>query len=428
MRVRSAKRGPTGRRPTRPARPLGARLATLALLAAVLAFGSTAALASDGGAGPEHHKHHKHRRAGPYRGDGMWIWYVSKSAGGDPARIARRAKRHGIETVYVKSSDGSNAWSQFTSSLVSKLHNRGLRVCAWQFVYGVHPIAEARRGAEAVKKGANCLVIDAEGQYEGRYASADSYVDHLRGMIGSDFPTALAGFPYVDFHPSFPYSVFLGPGGAHFNLPQMYWHSIGVSVGEAYRHTWRFNRVYERHIYPLGQTYANPPVKQIQKFRRWSISFHFNGVSWWDWQETTPKEWRALGRPISRGAAGVSRPHVFPFLAKGSHGDLVVWAQEHLKGAGEGNPVTGNYGKVTVSAVRSFQKSEGLAVDGKIGPQTWRRLLRVKPVSVDWSSKGKKRSSAKRSVAGADTPAGAAPASAGIPAVRDEIPPAAQRH
>ena len=419
MRVRSAKRGPTGRRPEHPARLKGARLAALALLLALAAWGVGSALASDGSAGPQ--KQRKHRSAGPYRGDGMWIWYVSRSSGGDPGRIARRARRHGIETVYIKSSDGSNAWSQFSSSLVSKLRKRGLRVCAWQFVYGNHPIAEARRGAEAVKKGARCLVIDAEGQYEGKYPAADSYVDHLRSYIGADFPTALAGFPYVDYHPAFPYSVFLGPGAAHFNLPQLYWHTIGVSVGEGYRHTWRFNRVYRRHIYPIGQTYSNPPIKEIQKFRRFSISFHFNGVSWWDWQETTRREWRALAHNITHGA-GVSRPHVFPFLHKGSHGDLVVWAQEHLKGAGEGNPVTGNYGNVTVAAVKSFQKSEGLMVDGKIGPQTWRHLLQVKPVSIDWSSK-------KRNPKRADgSEAAVGPASASLPAVRNEIPPAGQRH
>ncbi len=177
------------------------------------------------------------RRAGanPYRGDGMWIWYVSRSSGGDLARIARKARRHGIETVYIKSSDGSSSWSQFTRGLVSYFHSRGLRVCAWQFVYGYRPGAEARRGAEAVRKGADCLVIDAESSYEGRYAAADLYVDKLRRRIGRRFPTALTSFPYVDYHPALPYSVFLGPGGARYNLPQLYWHTIGVTVGEGLR-------------------------------------------------------------------------------------------------------------------------------------------------------------------------------------------------
>ncbi len=78
---------------------------------------------------------------------------------------------------------------------------------------------------------------------------------------------ALAGFPYVDFHPSFPYSVFLGPGGAQYNVPQMYWRDIGTSVAAVYAHTYSFNRIYQRPIFPLGQLYSNPPSGQIVRFR-----------------------------------------------------------------------------------------------------------------------------------------------------------------
>jgi Putative peptidoglycan binding domain len=353
----------------------------------------------------------------PYRGDGMWIWYVSRSSGGDPGRIARKARRHGIETVYIKSSDGSSAWSQFSRGLVSALHSRGVRVCAWQFVYGTHPGAEARRGAEAVGKGADCLVIDAESTYEGRYAAADAYVDRLRHKIGGRFPTALASFPYVDYHPGFPYSVFLGPGGARYNVPQLYWRTIGVTVGHAYVHMWTYNRVYGQHIYPLGQTYDNPPRRQIRRFRRMAISYGLGGVSWWDWQETSRREWHAVGTHVGGGVPSITRPaNAFPRLSRGSRGDLVVWAQEHLKGAGERIGVSGVYGHRTVRAVTRFQASKSLYADGRIGPATWRALHDVKPVSIDWSSKGKVPT-AKPSV-GADEPR-----SASLPAVRDEIWP-----
>ena len=356
--------------------------------------------------------------ASPYRGNGMWIWYVSRSSGGSLSRIARKARRHRIDTVYVKSSDGGDAWSQFTSKLVSGLHARGLRVCAWQFVYGHHPSAEARRGAGAVAKGADCLVIDAESSYEGHYAAADTYIDKLRHKIGARFPTALASFPYVDYHPGLPYSVFLGPGGARFNLPQVYWHTIGDRVGEAYRHTFRFNRVYRSPIYPLGQTFDRPPTRQIQRFRRMALSYGFDGVSWWVWQDTTRREWRALKRRVNP-VPGADRPsRAYPTLARHSRGDLVVWAQEHLKGAGESVRVSGVYGRRTVRAVKGFQRAKNLDVDGKIGAQTWRRLLAVDPDMVDWSSR---RSRSKSGAAGRE------PRSASLPAIRDEIPPPPQR-
>jgi Putative peptidoglycan binding domain len=402
-----------------------ALLLTLALVLAAVASaagGGTGGSGSSGG-GSQGGGGGGGKRHDPYRGQGMWIWYVKKSSGGKLSRIASKAKSHGIRTLYIKSSDGTSAWDQFTRPLVSYFHRHGLRVCAWQYVYGSHPAAEAKRGAEAVNKGADCLVIDAESEYEGRYAAADTYVDKLRHRVGRHFPTALASFPYVDYHPGLPYSVFLGPGGARFNLPQVYWHAIGVGVGEADRHTLRYNRVYKRPIDPIGQTYRDPsgrPTrKQIRKFRRLAISFDFHGISWWSWQHTSRKQWRALGEQVDKGVPGVRRGATnYPVLSKGSEGDLVVWVQEHLRGAGAHVGVTGLFARKTYRAVRRFQRAHGLRADGVLGARTWRKLLRVKPDMVDWSSKGH----GPGKLSPAQTPA--APRSASLPAVRYEIPSA----
>jgi hypothetical protein len=43
--------------------------------------------------------------ANPYRGDGMWIWYVRKAQGGKPKRIAKQARKRGIEVVLIKSGE-----------------------------------------------------------------------------------------------------------------------------------------------------------------------------------------------------------------------------------------------------------------------------------------------------------------------------------
>jgi hypothetical protein len=166
----------------------------------------------------------------PFDRHGMWIWYVDRSDGGNVDRIVARAQRAGIGTLYIKAGDAGSVWSQFNKPLVGALHGGGLSVCAWQFVYGDSPVAEAKVGAAAVRRGADCLVIDAEGQYEGKYASADRYVRNLRARIGATFPLSLAAFPYVDYHPSFPYSVFLGPEGATVNQPQMYWRAPSTST------------------------------------------------------------------------------------------------------------------------------------------------------------------------------------------------------
>ncbi len=74
----------------------------------------------------------------------MWIWYVSQSDGGNVASIVAQAHAAGVTTLFIKSSDGSsNYWSQFSPQLVAELHANGLKVCAWQYVYGTNPAGEA---------------------------------------------------------------------------------------------------------------------------------------------------------------------------------------------------------------------------------------------------------------------------------------------
>jgi hypothetical protein len=351
----------------------------------------------------------------PFDRQGMWIWYVERSEGGSIPAILARAKRAGIGTVYVKAGDGATAWSQFTTGLVQALHRGGLDVCAWQYVYGDSPVAEARVGAAAVEKGADCLVIDAESEYEGKYAAADRYIRTLRAKIGEAFPLSLAGFPYVDYHPAFPYSVFLGPGGATYNQPQMYWKAIGTSVRAVYEHTYLYNRLWGHPVYPVGQTYEAPGNGPLKLFRRFAASYGGLAPSWWDWQETTGKEWGALAATsASRPLTGYRQNLTQPLLKRGSKGDMVVWAQEHLVAAGQEIPVNGVYGKLTIAAVRAFQEGHGLLADGQIGTTTWQSLLTLTPYRMPWS--------VSRARPGARAASPRRPLSASLPAKGYEIP------
>jgi len=328
----------------------------------------------------------------PFDRQGMWIWYVDRSEGGSVGRIVARAQAAGIGTLYIKAGDGGDVWSQFNKTLVGALHRGGLDVCAWQFVYGDSPVDEAKVGATAVRRGADCLVIDAEGQYEGKYAAADRYLRALRGRIGAAFPLSLAAFPYVDYHPSFPYSVFFGPEGATVNQPQMYWKAIGASVRAVYEHTYLFNRLWDHPLYPLGQTYGGAGRKDIVRFRRFDESYGGLPPSWWDWQETSSVGWQALGAPLVGPVLGYRPVVAHPVLKRGSEGDLVVWAQEHLQTAIQPQlPITGIFGKQTRAAVRAFQESQGLPVDGVLGTTTWGSLLNFDPVRPRWAGRRAKR-------------------------------------
>lgn len=317
-------------------------------------------------------------------GAGMWIWYVRSSSGGTPAGIIARAQQYGVRTVFVKSSDGANWWSQFSPELVSALKAGGLRVCAWQFVYGALPAAEAAVGVRAAQTGADCLVIDAETAYEGKYAQAQSYVAALRAGVGPDYAIALTGFPYVDYHPSFPYSVFLAPGAAQYNLPQVYWKAIGTTVDRALAHTYTWNGVYQRRIFPLGQLYNNPSPADVKRFRQLAAAYGASGVSWWSWQSASAAGWAAASVPVPATAPPATP--AYPTLGHGSRGDVVVWAQEHLLAAGQPLKVNGSYDASTEQAVRNFQITSGVPVNGQVDLATWPFLLRYPPAVVDWAN------------------------------------------
>ena len=213
-----------------------------------------------------------------------------------------------IGTVYIKAGDGATRWNQFNAPLVAALHRGGLKVCAWQFVYGDAP---GGRGAGRRRRGPRRRRLPGD-RRRGRVRRQirrrrPLHPQPARRRSAPSFPLSLAGFPYVDYHPAFPYSVFLGPGGATVNQPQMYWKDIGTSVREVFAHTYLYNRLWGRPIFPIGQTYDAPGRGRCASSaatRRATATV----PSWWDWQETTPPEWGALGAARRRAEAPRLRP------------------------------------------------------------------------------------------------------------------------
>jgi peptidoglycan hydrolase-like protein with peptidoglycan-binding domain len=324
-----------------------------------------------------------------FDGPGMWIWYINRSDGGNVASIVAQAHAAGVSTLFIKSSDGpTNYWSQFSSQLVAELHANGLKVCAWQYVYGTNPVGEAELGAEAVANGADCLVIDAEAEYEGNYAAAQTYISDLRAKIGESYPVGLASFPYVDYHEDFPYSVFLGPDGAQFDAPQMYWKDIGTSVATVFSHTYEENLIYGRAIVPLGQTYGGVSSSEIVSFRSLAGAYGAMGSSFWDWQETSSGGWSALAEALNASLTVPSPELTSPLLKQGAKGDQVLWLQEHLASAISTQPTSGLFESQTTTDLEQFQSTHGIPATGETDPTTWAALLALPPVAVDWTSSG----------------------------------------
>lgn len=81
---------------------------------------------------------------------------------------------------------------------------------------------------------------------------------------------------------------------------------------------------------------------------------------------------------VQRPAALVAPEGPTPRLEAGARGAVVSELQRALADGGfEPGPVDGRFGPLTEGAVRAFQGSRGIEVDGIVGPQTWGELGRT---------------------------------------------------
>ena len=269
-------------------------------------------------------------------------------------------------------------------------------------------------------------MIDAESEYEGKYVAAQSYITQLRKLIGQSYPVALAGFPYIDYHPGFPV---LGVPRSRRRPVQ-----LAADVLDGHRHERQHRVRAHLRVQPRVRAPDRSARAGLRRTRRWdrsSASASCRGPTappacrWWDWQQASASGWGS----ISIGAGnliGVTPTTTTPILKLGSVGDLVVWAQEHLASAGYTTAIDGDYGPSTQAAVESFQTAEGLTADGIVGPATWAALLRFAPARrrLDHSLRRDRRlggGRAQRARAASSRWCSQVPKSAHARAVRDEI-------
>lgn len=340
----------------------GSATRCLALSLAVLAL----AAASAGAAGAE-----------PLRGTSLWVAQAAPAP-----QLAAAAAPAGVRTLIVKAGDGTSADPQFGAALVGGLRAAGISVCAWTFAYGSDPLAEANVAIAAARSGAQCLVVDAEGAYDGRYGAAQLFVRSLRRALGPVFPIALAGQAEVLEHPTFPYSVFLGPGAFQLDMPQIYWRDLGLGVSAAYRACMGVNAIYGRPIVPVGQLYGGPSAGEVRQFAAQASELGSPGVSFFDLDAAEPALLPVLGEPPGRSPA---RGIALPVIRPGADGDEIVRAQELLNAAGARLPVGGFFGASTGRAVAAFQERHRLARTGLLDPATWRVLLRYTAREPSWA-------------------------------------------
>ena len=320
----------------------------------------------------------------PFAHTALWVNRLAPQQTGQ--QLVTEAAGAGVHTLYVKAAEGTTPEPQFTAALLSEMHYYGATVCAWTFAYGQNPEAEAAAAMAAVQEGAQCLVVDAESQYEGLYGAAQLFVRTLRSELGAGFPIALAGEAEVSKHPKFPYSVFLGPGGFNVVLPQIYWLEIGTNLGAAFTATVGANSIYGRPILPVGQLFGSPAAPtpaELTSFRALTRAYGLPGESFFDLDVAQPEELGALSAPLPRLR---SKAVLAPTVHAGADGDEIVQAQELLNAAGAHLPVGGFFGAETARAVASFQARHHIHPSGVLNPPTWKALLRFHPREPSWAS------------------------------------------
>ena len=99
-----------------------------------------------------------------------------------------------------------------------------------------------------------------------------------------------------------------------------------------------------------------------------------------DWVRRVQQECNRQGFSNQKidGIAGPATLAGCPVLRKGAQGNISKLLQEKLVKLGYNtNGVDGIFGNGTYSAVREFQKTRGLSIDGIVGQNTWRKLLNL---------------------------------------------------
>jgi lysozyme family protein len=129
-------------------------------------------------------------------------------------------------------------------------------------------------------------------------------------------------------------------------------------------------------------------TSSIEEFDLFAKAYGAAGVSWWDWQSAPLTYFNAIGKlPALPVSYSVNKTPASIF--RGNKGDLVIWAQEHLYGAGLHVTIDGQFGPLTQAAVKTFQRRHQLTVNGVINGLTWDALLKATPVTVRWTQRGK---------------------------------------
>jgi len=239
----------------------------------------------------------------------MWIWQWSRTEGGDPAAMVRRAKAAGLTSLWVRVGDSKSGFygAKYLDSLVPLAHQAGLRVIGWGFPFLGDPAADGAWTAQ---------VLDWQRDGQRLDAFSPDLETGSEGVLVTDKRIAaylglarqrLAGRPLVAtvYNPTdiqwatYPYRLVASYADAL--VPMVYWgcREPGADVRRAVGRLATFGLP----VVPAGQAYnmageggrpGNPTGPETLRFMQEARRSGAPGASFWVWQESSDEQWRAI--------------------------------------------------------------------------------------------------------------------------------------
>jgi len=240
----------------------------------------------------------------------MWVWQFDQTEGGNAAAIVRRAVDAGLRQLWVRV--GSSRYGFYAAAvlyaLVGRAHAVGLSVIGWGFPYLYDPLGDARWTARALAwRGPNGdrldgFSADIEKSTEGVALSKRRiavYLGAVRRAAGDRLVVATVYRPTdLNWYGDYPYRTIARYVDAF--APMVYWGCNPPRI-VAVQALQRLSTL--RPVHLIGQAYnmadesgrtAPTSPREIDLFLRVGRRGGALGVSFWDWQEITAGEWKAM--------------------------------------------------------------------------------------------------------------------------------------
>jgi hypothetical protein len=259
----------------------------------------------------------------PIGGKGIYLWqlWTANNGGKNLNTIIAKLKSTGISWIVIKMGDGDSFYNSSDKSLytwattnygsmdsvISIFHSNGIKLLAFQYVYGVpHYWGNTWSETDVANwildvKGIDGLMIDAEIEYDNlanRVGAARTYCDSIRAHHPNSF-IGLTAWARPNSHPTFPWTTFLDRVAV--NMPQAYWAARPTTVQNELNlmssqfisntNIWvsQGDSAAAKPIMPIGDAYDSAVMQgDITYFcSACQTTYNYPGVSLWEYTQVS---------------------------------------------------------------------------------------------------------------------------------------------